>query len=118
MLNCNQHFNRQIQPLEEITVAKSKGSLRAQIIAEEEIRFGEEIEAEEVVEEGDVIEGEELDEEGGEEEEGIDYADELPEFDEEAYYEGVVRTITGHFESLGLNVETELKINTKRSTEN
>ncbi len=46
-----------IQPLEEITVAKSKGSLRAQIIAEEEIRFGEEIEAEEVVEEGDVIEG-------------------------------------------------------------
>ncbi len=37
-----------IQPLEEITVAKSKGSLRAQIIAEEEIRFGEEIEAEEV----------------------------------------------------------------------
>ncbi len=56
------------------------------------------------------IEGEELDEEGGEEEEGIDYADELPAFDEEAYYEGVVRTITGHFESLGLNVETELKI--------
>ncbi len=37
-----------IQPLEEITVAKSKGSLRAQIIAEEEIRFGEEIEAEEL----------------------------------------------------------------------
>ncbi len=51
--------------------------MRAQIIAEEEIRFGEEIEAEEVVEEGDVIEGEELDEEGGEEEEGIAYADDV-----------------------------------------
>ncbi len=44
-----------------------------------------------------LLEGEELDEEGGEEEEGIDYADELPEFDEEAYYEGVVRTIIWSF---------------------
>ncbi len=50
----NQHFNRQNTTFRRITVAKSKGSLRAQIIAEEEIRFGEEIEAEEVVEEGDV----------------------------------------------------------------
>ncbi len=45
----------------------------------------------------------------GKKEEGIDYADELPEFDEEAYYEGVVRTITGHFESLGLNVENGIE---------
>ncbi len=74
----DQHFKKgKITTLARNQVAKSKGSVRAQIIAEEEIRFGEEIEAEEVVEEGDVIEGEELDEEGGEEEEGIDYADDV-----------------------------------------
>jgi hypothetical protein len=96
-----------IQPLEEVKTSRTKGSLRAQIIAEEELRNEEEgIDEGGQDEEGEFEEGEAQDEEEDEEREGVEYGDELPEFDEGAYYEGVVRTIAGHFESLGLNCDT------------
>jgi predicted NAD-dependent protein-ADP-ribosyltransferase YbiA (DUF1768 family) len=110
----------QIRPLggggvADIKVSKAAGSLRAQMIAEEEIQYTEDVEDVEDVGVEDIqdIEDREENDEEPEEEEGIDYEDELPEFDEEVYYEGVVRTISGHLESLGLDadmsIETEIK---------
>lgn len=105
----------QIQPLEELKISKANGSLRAQIIAEEEIMFVEDEEKEYVQEQDEEIGRDE--EEEGDDEEGIDYGDELPEFDEDVYYEGVVRTIIGHIESMGLNCDATIDIDIRRQAQ-
>jgi predicted NAD-dependent protein-ADP-ribosyltransferase YbiA (DUF1768 family) len=108
------------------------GSLRSQFLAEEQLRDEIDdiqdnnfIRPQEQVrdeQENDMIYEDDLDieeidqdnEEEIEETEGIDYQDELPEFDEEAYYEGTAITIKGHLESMGLtlhnlSIENDIK---------
>lgn len=87
-----------IQPISEI---KELYSTRSQLIAETEFDEDEETDIDEVEVETE------------EEEREVDYEEEIPDFDENDFYEGVTKTITAHFESLKLdacsNIELEIK---------
>lgn len=103
-----------LEPITEIETPR--GTTREQIIAEEILQ--EDILQEDIQERvQEAILEDILEEEEEEEREGVDYEDELPEFDEEAYYEGQVRTIKGHLENLGLSFDSNIDKDIKNAAE-